>query len=442
MNKIKQKSLILVKNSYFPFVVLTFLLLFFHACIQVGKGDDAFFQTILRDNDIFEWLAGRYNTWSSRLIIEFFLLILSGHHFLWKLLNVAITLVGAFSITKIFSSRKSTAMNWLICSLILCLPAYLYHSAGWIATTLNYSWVAYLGLFSMIPIKKIMTNEKIAWYEYIFYFCAMIYAVNQEQMCLILLIVFFSFMCYRFCSIKKLNWFLLAGFLISLSSLIFTLTCPGNANRNISEIRAWFPDYVNINLFRKLEMGYSSTLFEFIMNPNLIFLIFSVLLFTCVVLKQKNMIYRFIAFVPLSCNLIFGFLDKYFAVSEIKNSLTQYGTGVTLRPITWIPDIVISVVCICVLISLFTIFERKMFILTTFIISLGFISRIIICFSPTIWASLSRTFMFMYISIIICSLILYQEIKKHKVEFPIVFSNYVIFFSIIISWLTNISCQK
>lgn len=144
-------------------------------------------------------------------------------------------------------------MNWLLCALVLCLPTHLYHSAGWIATTLNYSWVAYLGLFAIVPIKKIMTNEKIAWYEYILYFCAMIYAVNQEQMCLILLIVFFSFMCYGFYSIKKLNWFLLVGFLISLSSLVFALTCPGNANRNILEIKKWFPDYININLFRKLE---------------------------------------------------------------------------------------------------------------------------------------------------------------------------------------------
>lgn len=43
MNKIKRQVFILVKNSYFPFVILTFLLLFFHVFIQVGKGDDTFF---------------------------------------------------------------------------------------------------------------------------------------------------------------------------------------------------------------------------------------------------------------------------------------------------------------------------------------------------------------------------------------------------------------
>ena len=324
-------------------------------------------------------------------------------------------LIGSFSIMKIFSNKRSSVMSWLVCALVLCLPGHLHHSAGWIATTLNYAWVASLGLFVMIPVKKIMVNEKIVWYEYIFYFGAMIYATNQEQMCLILLIVYFSFAVYRFYLVKRLNWFLLTGFLINLSSLIFIITCPGNANRSISETRTWFPDYVNISLFRKLEMGYSSTLFEFIMKPNLIFLIFTVLLFICVLLKQKKTLYRFIAIIPLSCSMIFGYLHKYIPVSGIRNSLTQYGTGLTFNPITWVPDIIISFVCICIIISLFTIFEsRKMFILTTFIISLGFISRIIICFSPTIWDSGSRTFIFMYVSIIMCSFILFQEIINNK----------------------------
>lgn len=443
MNKIKKKTLSLVKSSYFPFVILTFSLLFFHACIQVGHGDDTFFQSVLNENNIFEWLVCRYNDWSSRLIIEFFLTIISGHHIIWRLLNVTVMLIGAFSIAKIFSNKKSSTMNWLICAFILCLPHHLYHSAGWIATTLNYSWVVFLGLFAMIPIKKVTVNEKIAWYEYILYLCAMIYATNQEQMCLILFIVYFSFMCYRFYSTKKLNWFLLTGFLINLSSLIFILTCPGNANRKILETQNWFPDFVNMSLFRKIEMGYSSTLFEFIMKPNFIFFIFTVLLFVCVALKQKKIIYHFVALIPLSCGLIFSYLDKYFSVSVIKNSLTQYGTGLTFQPITWVPDIVISLVCICILISLFKIFEsRNMFVLTTFIISLGFISRMVMSFSPTIWASLTRTYTFMYLSIIICSFILYQEIKKRKERFSVLFSNYIIFFSCTISFFTNISCQK
>lgn len=45
---------------------------------------------------------------------------------------------------------------------------------------------------------------------------------------------------------------------------------------------------------------------------------------------------------------------------------------------------------------------------------LGFASRIAMGFSPIIWASNDRTFIYMYFSVIICSLILYQEIYELK----------------------------
>lgn len=443
MHKIEKQIFTFTSNSYFPFVVLTFFLLFFHACIHVGHGDDAYFQAALRDNNIFEWLIVRYTNWSSRLIIEFFLAILAGHHILWRLFNTAIMLLGAMSVSKIFSNKNSKITNWVVCALFLCLPESLYHSAGWIATTLNYSWVVCLGLFAMLPIKKLLHKEKINWYEYILYFCAMIYATNQEQMCIILLVVYFISICYMFYLDKTLNCFLLTSFIINFSSLVFILTCPGNASRKISEIGTWFPDYGNLSLFRKLELGYSSTLFEFIMKPNLMFLIFAVLLFFYVISKQKNMFYRFISAIPITCNLIFGFFAELFGKNfpgllKIKSSLTQYGTGFRFRPETWIPDIVLSLVCISILISLYVVFEnKKTYLLTTFILILGFSSRMIMSFSPTIWASCSRTFIFMYLSVLICSTILYQELQKQKKIFLIEFLNYIIFFIFSISLLNS-----
>lgn len=287
MQKTKNQISKFIKNEYLPFVALAFLLLFFHACIHVGPGDDEYFKSVLNDNNMFEWLTSRYIGWSSRLVIEFFLVTIAGQPILWRLLNTAVVVLGAISISKIFSYKKSTALNWIICALILCLPVSLYNSAGWIATTLNYSWVVFLGLFAMIPIKKILCKENIKWYEYVFYFIAMIYAANQEQMCLILLAVYFIFTCYIFYQNRKLNWFVAVSTGVNLVSLVFILTCPGNVNRKICEIGNWFPDFNNLSLFRKLEMGYSGTLFEFIMRANFIFFVFSLLLFVCVVLNRK-----------------------------------------------------------------------------------------------------------------------------------------------------------
>ena len=180
-------------------------------------------------------------------------------------------------------------------------------------------------------------------------------------------------------------------------------------------------------------MGFSSTLFEFIMKPNCIFFIFSLLLFFCVYLKFKNTCYSFIAIVPLACSFIFGFLvnvvgEEFPNLVYIKNSMTPYGTGLRLEPRTWIPDIILVCVCLSVVISLYILFEnKKIFLLTVFILLLGFGSRMVLAFSPTIWASGSRTFIFMYLSIVICSTILYQKLKLEKNKIDIKIFNYIIF---------------
>lgn len=423
MNKIKNQIVSLVRSEYFPFFVLTIFLFVVHAFINLARpGDDAYFQSVLKDNNLFDWTVFRYNTWSSRTLVEMVLVIIVGHRNVWRFLNVAIMLLGVISISKMFSNKKSKFINWLICVLFLCLPISVHNSAGWIATTVNYSWGLCLGLFAMIPIKKIIYREEIRWYEYILYFLAMIYATNLEQMCVILLILYFVFTCYVFYLNRKLNWFLLSGIIINLASLMFIFTCPGNANRKASEIVTWFPEYSNLSLFRKIEMGYSSTLFEFIMRPNLMFLCFAALLVICVFLKQKSIFYRFISLIPLMCNFIFCFFIKLFGkhfpgLSEIKHSLTQYGTGLSLEPATWIPDIILSLVCVSILISVYVIFEdKKMAMLTIFILLLGFASRMMMSFSPTIWASGTRTFIYMYISILICSIILFQQLLEYKMK--------------------------
>ena len=108
--------------------------------------------------------------------------------------------------------------------------------------------------------------------------------------------------------------------------------------------------------------------------------------------------------------------------------MTQYGTGITLfSPKTWVPDIILTLVCLSILFSLYVILEnKKTYLLTLFILTLGFASRMIMSFSPTIWVSGPRTCIFMYFSIIITIFILYQEVYA-KVKRELSFVDEVIF---------------
>lgn len=49
---------------------------------------------------------------------------------LWEIVNILIMVLRAFSVSKIVCIKKSKIVNWVISALIICLPVYLYTSAG------------------------------------------------------------------------------------------------------------------------------------------------------------------------------------------------------------------------------------------------------------------------------------------------------------------------
>lgn len=401
------------------YTIATFLI---HFTVNLGWGDDAGFGKFLGqyNSDMMSYVTDRYHTWTSRLIIEPFLIIIVHMQNLWRLLDTAIMLLIAVSISKLIPTTNKRKTNWIITCLMFMYPYGHMATAGWITTTMNYSWPLAFGLFSMLPIKKIIFKEKIKWYEYIFYTASILFALNQEQMCVIILAVYSVFTIYFILKKKPVLYMILQS-IIGISSLIFILTSPGNYVRKLREVTKWFPEYPNISFIRKIEMGYSSSLFQFIMKPNITFTVFSGLLLLCVIITNKNRLFRWISAIPFISSLAFGLFSSVLAetfpiITYVQKSMTKFGTGIKIMTIrSWIPDIIITLVLVSIIFSLYIIFKNKKYsILTIFIVLLGLGSRMIMAFSPTIWASSSRTFIFMYFAFIICSIILYQIIMESK----------------------------
>ena len=219
----------LYKWRYFPFVVLTLGMLIFHSTIKLGWGDDHDYTMVLNKGNlnVIPFIIHRYYNWSSRLIIESFLIILVHFQWLWRILDTAVMVIISVSISKLIPSSDIRKSNWIIAGLVFIYPISHMNSAGWIATTMNYSWPLAFGLFSMIPIKKILFDEKIKSFEYILYILAILFALNQEQMCAIVLSVYLVFTVYLVLK-RRPNLFMIIQSLLSIASIIFILTCPGN----------------------------------------------------------------------------------------------------------------------------------------------------------------------------------------------------------------------
>jgi|GEM_PF-3916215 len=195
-----------------------------------------------------------------------------------------------------------------------------------------------------------------------------------------------------------------------------------------------WPGYSEMSFIRKIEMGYSSTWYEMIMQPNLLFTLFCGLIFVGILLKYDKSLYRWLAFLPLLTSLVFGLFSPVLSgifpfVSHIQGVLTDYGTGITLSSFrSLVPDLILTVVFLAILISLFLIFDdKKHAVLSILIVLVGFASRMIMILTPQIRGAGSMVFIFMYFSLILVSVLLYQVILKSNSNLHVNVSKNIIY---------------
>lgn len=421
MHYIKSKIRDWVSTNYFPFVFYAILMVLFHFMIEMDFADDVWFAQVMEESASFQtwidFLISRYQGWSSRLVIEGVLIIIVRSQILWRILDTAVMVWVAVALSIFFNREGRKSVNWFIVCAMLSFPMETMSTAGWIATTLNYSWPLAFGFLAMIPIKNLVCGQNNRWYTYVLAIPALFYAVSQEQMCAVMLAICGYFTVYLFVKSKKVPWFVFSETLVSVAGLIFILTCPGNGVRTESEILTWFPSYGELSFLRKVELGYSSSLYELIMQPNLIFTLFCVVIMVTTFLYNKKKIYRCISTIPFVTSLVMGLFAESFAsvfpyLSNLRNQMTSVGTGIIFGFIeTWIPDLFITAIAFCILISLWGIFEdKRKVIFPSYLLLLGLATHWVMGFSPTIWASGSRTCIFMYFAIISVSVLLFSKV--------------------------------
>lgn len=108
--------------------------LIWHLVIKISAGDDVvYFQTLMDGRSIWEILAHRYATWSSRMAIEFVLIPLVQVPWLWKILDIIVfTLIPVLLYRLLFLNPEKylymecninkTAGKWLVCAFMLLYP--------------------------------------------------------------------------------------------------------------------------------------------------------------------------------------------------------------------------------------------------------------------------------------------------------------------------------
>lgn len=377
------------------------------------------------EHTINDFVKERYNSWTSRVLIEFVLcLTLKTSKYLWILIEALMVTLACYSISKIFTKDSKRQNNLMLISMILIYPYTIMYQAGWAATTLNYMWPLATCLFALIPIKKIWDVEKIRIWEYPLYTLAIIFAGNQEQTSAILVCSYLIFAVIMIAKNKKIHPYMIIQTIISIISIVFILTCPGNYVRQTEEAYR-FIDFEMLTFLDKFILGFTATFREIIAHKNLVYTLLTSLLAVFVFSNYKEKLYRIVSLIPVVSILVFGHFSSIFF--EVFPNLEIFYELLTAKDVLLtvancnklyytFPAIFAFMNFICIGMSILLLTKKYKNNIAILIYLAGLASRIVIAFSPTVFISQTRTMIFLDFAMIIISYLIWQELKKKETK--------------------------
>lgn len=423
--------------KYVPFIIFFVVLLIWHCKIPL-MADDLTFKGIISRHPLFplngnSYLEYRYSSWSSRTLIEFNLgILLSLPGKIWKLLDSIVFVLIPFLITKIsidsekLSNKKSIFYNTIGCLFVGIFIIAFYHifeAAGWVATTINYTWPLCFALIHFYLLKEfVFKNKKLDTSKNIgvnlILILSLIEATNSEQLLLVMLGIYLAIIIY--CLYKKIEIpkLIYVYLMIMILSLIYTAICPGNINRYNKTIRTVFPEYATFNLINKLDIGTTLFLNWTTTRCDIITIIFfGIMGIYGYIISQKRKI-ALLTFIPIIIVLAFWTM-RFIGPASIVHFVALGGSVYGLLSL----DSLTIQVCLTlyglmimsVLVFLYLVYKYRTkelgYILTCLLI-IGFASVIILGFTPSLFSS-GRIFFYFTFILIIISTMLIRDIDKY-----------------------------
>lgn len=397
-----------------PAVVFGFLLSFGRLA-----ADDLDELPIINSIGLLKWTVGQYNSWSSRVIINgIWGLNIVGGRIVFFIYSVIVALVFLVALKLMLAKRDEGLIVLLSVMFLFLFPKEMLYSAGWIATTTSYFGPQAFGLLAFVPIKKNIYGERMSVVEKTCCTLALIYASNAEQMCVALFAAYIVTVIYVSYN-KRLNGYIIVQSVISLFSLIFMLTCPGNWLRKETEINRFMPEFRSLSFFDKIDIGISTTLKWMFYQANIIVLILCLVMCVLIWQKYSDLIYRGIALAPVIFISVFSVFKGVISVLFPSWGGMFLSSDVSLHFLADDGGLNSGFLRMAILVLLFLIILFEIVLLSNDIRSLlfssilflfGFGSHVMMGFSPTISASGVRTCStFVVFIIALCIFVLYEN---------------------------------
>lgn len=402
----------------------------FHLWLTPGYWDDAVFARVLTQYhyNLAQYTMERYMTWSSRISIELVLPFMAAlPEIIWKTADIFMIVLLfcdlRWIVTEIFGAEAPKAD--VILALLLCaFPFSTMAQTGWIATTMNYLWVVALGLYVINRmLATVMKGYIPSRAELCLCGAAAIYSVGHESMAAIILVAGIGMVVYsvrRKHKVSGLVWMCMA---ITILMLVYIMFCPGNRLRPLKDAELWMPDYFTLNFFDKIRVGILSTFMHFVSIPSPIFFILNLMVLALHKVKQKKVslsaVFPMILDIVWTCYFLINYLKGYRTFTYQVPAAVMTGTKETAEQILLMMSVTLWFAFV-----LYTIFKnipRQKAICMTVILILACIPEMAVGITPTVYASILRTTIYLYMAMIVMILYVFQGIRFNVYQKTVVF---------------------
>lgn len=394
-----------IRNSVFieriVLVLLCLGLCLFHYNVREYRADTVVFKSYLEQYGFLDFLIWRSQTWSGRLILEGALyIILKQPYVVFAVLDGLIILGTVYALRSLLAWKRFETTVFM--ALLFIFPADGLVEVGIQPGAINYIWALAAAIAALIPIRMLFQDQKVKWYHYAGYGVAALFGCNMEQTAAIVFCFYFLAAVYFF-QLRKVKPILISQMAVSLLSLVFLMTCKGNAARLEQEISSYWHGFGELSVIDKLWNGWFTTVNYFYAARDILFILFIVVL--CVWLWMK---YRRVNIFTVCGTIPFLYRAGIWA-GKIPDALfgtqiRKWAVGVYYKngdleapPLPVYPQIILyTILTLMILVAVCGSFmSARKTLLLVLILSAGLATRLLMGFSPTLLASGTRTFFFM-----------------------------------------------
>lgn len=318
-------------------------------------------------------------TWSSRIFLNPMLYALTTQLPKWVFALITglliVTIVDA--VNQHLNPAQEPRLTLSIALIPLLFPLIELDTAGYIATTVTYLWPVGILALALTLTARLKAARSIPVKSTLSVLIGLLWllAANNEQLCVILVIMYSYYLIHQF---KTRHRATLASWLPSLPLLIdllLFLLAPGNGHRTKLETAHWYPQFGQLSLIDKFNLGLTTTIQHYFFGLSLVLIFFSIVLWLV-----NFDTHRKLGALPL---LMAG-ATTAIAVIAPKYATTFNPTYGKTVIVTWLIGIAyLSIVC-------YLVHDAELNLL----LIAGLLARIMLGFSPTVYASATRTFVF------------------------------------------------